>query len=284
MKKSGEIIGLTVVSIHEGKELGTVNRLVIDAAAGKVAALLVDDQKWYLGAKVLPFSAVNGLGEYAVTINSEADAVTVTSASAVGNLLAQDIAVIGSLVVTRDGNSRGTVVEFGIAADGAITECIIEASGETYNLPAQRVVTYGKNILVIAEENELPLRPKTAMSASMPEIPAEVPAPAIQPAAPIIIDTPAIPIIEPIATVVEETEQQAKAAPPQTAAEEEETDALARMFEEKQRKYLLGKIASRRIEAENGTVVIAQGEEITEAVLQKAKSAGKFVELSMSIY
>jgi hypothetical protein len=55
------------------------------------------------------------------------------------------------------------------------------------------------------------------------------------------------------------------------------------MFEEKQRKYLLGKKASRRIEAESGVVIIEQGEEITEVVLQKAKLAGKFVELSMSI-
>jgi hypothetical protein len=54
-------------------------------------------------------------------------------------------------------------------------------------------------------------------------------------------------------------------------------------FEDKQRKYLLGKKANRRIETDNGVVIVEQGGEITEEVIQKAKLAGKFVELSMSI-
>ncbi|HWQ61165.1 MAG TPA: photosystem reaction center subunit H, partial [Negativicutes bacterium] len=49
------------------------------------------------------------------------------------------------------------------------------------------------------------------------------------------------------------------------------------------RKYLLGKKANRRIETDNGVVIVEKDGEITEEVIQKAKLAGKFVELSMSI-
>ena len=259
MKKSCEIIGLTVVSIQEGKELGTVNQLVIDAAAGRVAALLIDDGKWYLGAKALPFSAINGLGEYAVTINTEADIMSVTPSSTFDNLLFQNVNVVGALALTRVGNISGTVAEIVIDTDGKIVECLIEEAGETHSLSAQRVITYGKDVLIISAENELqPVRLETVSS-----------------------DT-TLPVFDAL-TPISEEEAQNLEVDQEPVEPVQETDDLAKMFEEKQRKYLLGKTSSRRIEAESGVVVIEQGEEITEAVLQKAKLAGKFVELSMSI-
>ena len=42
MKKTAEILGLPVISITEGKELGHVKELVVNAAAGTVAAIVVD--------------------------------------------------------------------------------------------------------------------------------------------------------------------------------------------------------------------------------------------------
>ena len=54
MKKSADILRLPVISISEGKQVGTVKDLVIDAAQGAVVALVIDDGSWYLGAKILP--------------------------------------------------------------------------------------------------------------------------------------------------------------------------------------------------------------------------------------
>jgi uncharacterized protein YrrD len=156
MKKSREIIGLTVVSIQEGKELGTVNHLVIDAANGAVAALLIDDGKWYLGARVLPFSTINALGENAVTINSEADIQSVTPNSVFDNLLIQNSNVVGTLALTRGGNVNGTVAEIIIDADGKIIECLIDDAEEVRSISAQRVITYGKDVLIISADSELP--------------------------------------------------------------------------------------------------------------------------------
>ena len=223
MKKSCEIIGLTVVSIQEGKELGTVGRLVIDAAAANVAALLLDDQKWYLGAKALPFSAVSGLGEYAVTINSEADVAAIAPASSTAQLLAADIAVVGTLAVTRDGHNRGTVTEFCIDDAGSITECIIESEGETYSLSAERVVTYGRDVLVIAAENELPVRVKPELPAAAVTVEA-APATASEPVvSPVVTEVaaetvePAV-VFEPAAEVTAvEPASEAVAAAPDTA-------------------------------------------------------------------
>ena len=286
MKKSREITGLSVISIQEGKELGIVKQLVVDSAAGSVIAMLIDDGKSYLGAKALPFSTISGIGEYAVTVNSESDIV---ATSTFDQFLSKGIDIVGSLAVTRDGNIAGTISEIVIDVDGKIVECLAKtAAEETFSVSAQRIVTYGKDVLIISTNDaettilnpsQPVVVPITTPSENTPETHIEVEQESKQ----LELSEPVKPTesisIKP-AEPVESVEHTDSVKP----AESTEPDALAKMFEEKQRKYMLGKRASRRIDAENGVIVIEQGEEITETVLQKAKLAGKFVELSMSIY
>lgn len=276
MKKSHEIIGLVVVSIQNGVEIGSVKQLIIDASNGSIAGLLVDDGKWNLGAKAVPFSAIVGIGQYAVTISSEDDII---SAAVFDNLLALDVHVVGSLALSRSGNIMGNVNEIIIADDGAIVECIIENAGGGFNLPAERVITYGKDVLIVADEGDIkPLRqfnkpivttaPVTntnnnvkISSASNLSAPVDITSFATEP---LEVDTA--------------TNLAIDSSPPP-----EENDALAKLFEEMQRKYLLGKKAGRCIKNDSGEIIVDQGQEITETILQQAKAAGKFVELSMSI-
>ena len=52
--------------------------------------------------------------------------------------------------------------------------------------------------------------------------------------------------------------------------------------DDRRRTMLLGKKAARTITADNGEVIVSEGAEITEEVLQKAKLANKYIELSMN--
>ena len=52
--------------------------------------------------------------------------------------------------------------------------------------------------------------------------------------------------------------------------------------DERRKMMLLGKKASKTIVADNGTVIVEAGQDITEEVLQKAKLANKFIDLSMN--
>lgn len=263
MKKSKEIIGLPVISIREGKELGVVKQLIVDAAAGTIAALNIDDGKWYLGAKVLPFSAISGLGEYAVTINSETDIKPIADSPDFDRLLNLQVNVIGAEVLTRGGNILGTVNEFLVDEHGKISQCTL--SNECPPVEAQQVITYGKQYVIIQTNQP------AAAATVVDTLPQEEP--------PSSATDLAVPTVEPVTPA--ELEENPE---PESDTMNSEPDALAKMFEEKQRKYMLGKKASRQIETETGIIIIEQGAEITEAVLQKAKLAGKFVELSMSIY
>ena len=46
MKKSVEILGLPVISITEGRELGMSKTLLMDARNGSVAAITIEDDDW----------------------------------------------------------------------------------------------------------------------------------------------------------------------------------------------------------------------------------------------
>ncbi len=249
MKKSVDILGLPVISISEGSELGTAKSLVINPAQGAVAALVIDDGKWYLGAKLLPFSAIAGLGESAITVESASSVVPVTGAPDLEKLLAAGVTVIGAKVLTKTGRIQGKVAEIAVDAAGKIVSCEVEeVGGEISHIPTQRVFTFAKDVVIVADGGD-------AAPAAAGEKQAETPAAVLL------------------------AKDAAKQAPEAPAAD----DDSAKKFDDKQRKYLLGKKASRRIETDNGVVIVEQGGEITEEVIQKAKLAGKFVELSMSI-
>lgn len=272
MKKSVEIVGQPIISITEGIEFGNVKELLINSANGSVAALIIHDAKWYYGAKFLPFESIIAIGEHAVTINNSGDILAMQDRPEFEKLLEAGIKVIGTKVLTKGGKFQGKINEFIIDNKGEISICEMEsADGEVVQLPAERIVTFGKEVLIIAEEGEATNVRKANDTAIEPLVQPEVES---VPAAADTIVTQQVeePAAEPVVeSVIKENEQQ----PP--------VDDSAKKFDDKHRKFLLGKKAARRIETDNGMLIVEQGGEITEEVLQKAKLAGKFVELSMNI-
>ena len=158
-------------------------------------------------------------------------------------------------------------------------------------MTADQVAIFGKEVTVISPEGDAV---KKSDAASAPAAPA-VTAPAAEPAAaePVEETAPAeeTPAEEPAAP--EETaapeapaEEPAPEAPaeepaPEAPAEDEAKDA-ERANEDRHRRFLLGKKATRTIKMDNGVVIVEAGADITEEVLQKAKLGNKFIELSMS--
>ncbi|MBP2627671.1 MAG: PRC-barrel domain protein [Firmicutes bacterium] len=246
MNKTADIINLPVIDISEGAEIGIATKIIINPIEGSIAALVIDDGKWYLGAKLLPFAEIAGLGESAITIINKSAILTIENAPALEQLLSTDVTVIGTKVLTKTGRIQGTVKEIFVDNTGKIIACEIEElNGEFSSIPVERIMTFGKKVLIVADETEITTEAANTQMLSTPEI-----------------KTPE--------TVQENTQ-------------ENTNDDSAKKFDEKQRKYLLGKRANRRIETDNGVVIVEQGGEINEEVLQKAKLAGKFVELSMNI-
>ena len=325
MKKSVDILGLPVISITEGRELGMSKTLLIDAPNRIVAAITIEDEDWYRGVKLIPYDNVIAVGDDAVTINNSENILTLDAAGDFETLLDDNIRVIGTKAITRTGVIQGTISEIFIGEDGSIEKCeITTPEGSTSEVTADQVSIFGKQVTVISPEGDAgkksdaaaapaapavtapaapeaaaepvaeaaPVTEEPAPVAEVPadeptstveepvaEAPAEEPAPTEEPAAEASESAAAE---EPAAEAPAETIESAAPAAEEPAADSAEDKSAERVNEDRHRRFLLGKKATRTIKMDNGVVIVEAGADITEEVLQKAKLGNKFIELSMS--
>ena len=328
MKKSVDILGLPVISITEGRELGMSKTLLIDAPNRVVAAITIEDEDWYRGVKLIPYDNVIAVGEDAVTINNSENILTLDAAGDFETLLDDNIRVIGTKAITRSGVIQGTISEIFIGEDGSIEKCEIMApEGATSEVTADQVSIFGKEVTVISPEGDAGKKSDAAVApaasavtapaveeaavepvaeaAPVAEMPVEEAAPApeasvVEESAPVVEAAPAaptpvveaapepvteeapveIPVAEP--APVEAAPEPAPVVEEAAPAEPAEDKSAERVNEDRHRRFLLGKKASRTIKMDNGVVIVEAGADITEEVLQKAKLGNKFIELSMS--
>ena len=329
MKKSVDILGLPVISITEGRELGMSKTLLIDAPNRVVAAVTIEDEDWYRGVKLIPYDNVIAVGEDAVTINNSENILTLDAAGDFETLLDDNIRVIGTKAITRTGVIQGNITEIFIGEDGSIEKCeITTPEGSTSEVTADQVSIFGKEVTVISPEGDAGKKSDAAAAPAAPAVTApaapaaaaepvaEVAAPAVEETAPVaeppaeepipvaepepvveepvaepapVVETapePEVPVVEeaPVEVPAEEPAPVAEAAPApeEPAAEPAEDKSAERVNEDRHRRFLLGKKATRTIKMDNGVVIVEAGADITEEVLQKAKLGNKFIELSMS--
>ena len=329
MKKSVDILGLPVISITEGRELGMSKTLLIDAPNRVVAAITIEDEDWYRGVKLIPYDNVIAVGDDAVTVNNSENILTLDAAGDFETLLDDNIRVIGTKAITRSGVIQGTISEIFIGDDGSIEKCEITApEGSTTEVTADQVSIFGKEVTVISPEGDAGKKSDAAAAPAAPAVTApaapvavaepvaEVAAPAVEETAPVaeppaeepvpvsepepvveepvaepapvveVAPEPEVPVVEeaPVEVPAEEPAPVAEAAPApeEPAAEPAEDKSAERVNEDRHRRFLLGKKATRTIKMDNGVVIVEAGADITEEVLQKAKLGNKFIELSMS--
>ena len=301
MKKSVEILGLPVISITEGRELGMSKTLLMDARNGMVAAITIEDEDWYRGVKLIPYESVIAIGDDAVTITNSENILKLDDAGDYEALLDDNIRVIGTKAITKSGTIQGQITEVYIGDDGKIEKCEITApDGTTSDVTCDQISIFGKQVTVIdpngAEEKKTkPVSAPTPAPAPAPAAPAEAPkaeAPAEEPKAaepapePEKVEEPKEEAPAPKAEAKPEPKkaEPAKEAPKAAPKAADPKQAAAdKATEERHRRFLLGKKAARTIKMDNGIVIVEAGADITEEVLQKAKLANKFIELSMNV-
>ena len=278
MKKSVEILGLPIISITEGRELGISKSLLMDAPNGRVSALIIEDEDWYRGVKLLPYESVIAIGDDAITIVSSENILKLNEATEYEPLLDANVRVIDTKAITKSGSIQGKVTEIFIDDDGRIAKCEInsehpENAGEVKEITADQVSIFGKQVTII--DSKVPEKGAKPVGAEKKTELSKIEtkhAEKVESAASIEATTPTIP--EPEKKPVDITK-------PETEPAKSSADNKA--AEERHRRFLLGKKAGRRITTDNGIVIVESGADITEEVLQKAKLANKFVELSMNV-
>ena len=296
MKKSVEIIGLPVISITEGRELGMSKSLLIDAPNGSVAAITIEDEDWYRGVKLLPYSSVIAIGEDAVTITNSENILTLEDAGDYEAMMDANIKIIGTKAITKSGTIQGKVVEIYIGDNGKIEKCEIEGrDGSLSEIVSDQISIFGKQVTVIDSDFEkkteiiAPVEtpavaaPKTeAPKAEVKEAPkAEAPKVEVKEAPK--SEAPKAEVKE--APKTEAPKPQVKEAPKAEAPKA--VDAAAQLAdkatEERHRRFLLGKTVTKDIVSATGVVLAKTGDVVTEEILQKVKMANMFIDLSMNV-
>lgn len=299
MKTSTEILGLPVISITEGRELGMSKTLLIDAKNGAVAAITIEDDDWYRGVKLIPFESVIAVGADAITITNSENILTLEDAVDFENLLDENVRIIGTKAITKAGTIQGSVSEIYIGDDGKVVQCEISDPQGNFldNISAEQISIFGKQVTVIDSGSVAATAPPAMPAAETPAAPAFEAAPPVEATPEPAPETPAVPdmpaaepmeepapesVAEPAAETPAEVPAPEPAAAPE-AAEDPAEKAAAKATEDRHRRFLLNKKASRRITTDTGVVIVEAGGDITEEVLQKAKLANKIIELSMNV-
>lgn len=291
MKKSVEIIGLPVISITEGRELGMSKGLLVDAKNGAIAAIIIEDEDWYRGVKLLPYSSVVAIGEDAVTVVNSETILTLENAGDYETMMDENVKVIGTKAITKSGTIQGNVVEIYVGEGGKIEKCEIEAAdGSLSEITSDQISIFGKQVTIIDSEkktDELSAAPaestEVAVEAPVVEEPAAE-APVIEePAeeAP-VEEAPAEetqPEEEPAAEEVKEEEP----SPEPVAAHDSMHQAANNTTIDRQRKFILGKTARRTLTSPTGVVIVNEGDPITEEVIQRAQLSNMFVPLTLNV-
>ncbi len=258
MKKTQEIIGLPVFSILDGKKIGQVKDLVINPEEGKVDFILVSNRNWYDGARVLGYKSVMGIGEHAVTTESENLLTTINETANANKLLERNIELKGNRVLTNKGNLIGVISEYIVNEDtGAIAGLeyrTAEDETKIEHITAERVMTYGVDVIVIKEDGIV----ESPLLIEEPES-----------------ETVVSSVVQEKATIVSEPTPIVPSTPPPTAG----SDGAA-FFKQKQRQFLLGKKLIQDIKDTVGNILVAKETVITEEIMDLAERNNKFVELT----
>jgi uncharacterized protein YrrD len=311
MKKTQEILGLPIISISDGEEVGKVKSIIINADKGSIDFILVDTGTQILSARVIPTEMVLGIGEYALTIENESSISDIDKISAAIELYQKNILVKGTKVLTKKGRLIGETGDVFVDED---RECNIVGlefiSNLTQNkvliIPRGNVITFGKNLIVVTEDVESVLldNPEqlgledsvvetekkspinlfderinqtdiddndTDMRTEIKDIESYGIENHVEADEADNVDTAQF-HIEDNKVNVEEIEKQKMGS---------ESDA-ANLFEQRQRQYLNGRRATKTIARNSGDVIINEGAVITDEVIEVAKQNGKLIELVMN--
>lgn len=254
MKKTKEILGLPIISISDGVEVGKVKSIIINADKGAIDYVVVDSGIQILSARVIPTEYILGIGEYALTIENEDAINDISKIPAAIDLLQKNIQVKGTKVLTKKGRLIGEIGDIYVDDEDNCSiiglEYIADITKKAIRIiPRESIITFGKNLIVVKDDVESNLMDFATQLPNSGKKDVEI-----------NIDS----------SVLEDLPQ------------EEDASAISDMMEIKHREYLNGKRTTKTIYDAFGNVLINEDAIIDDELFDIAKLNGKVIELVMN--
>jgi uncharacterized protein YrrD len=310
MKKTQEILGLAVISISDGVEVGKVKGIILNAEGGAIDYIIVDSGIQALNTRVISTESILGIGEYALTIESEAELYDINKVPEAVNLLNKDIRIKGTKVLTKKGRMIGAIGDIYVEEE---EKCIIVGAEfisdknqqPTPIIPRENIITFGKNLIVVTDDveeslvedflllssssNEGEIEKKNLVQFEVEQKNATIVAfneNTVQNTADeddysqyngteIAEAQSDEDVIQKDASIG--TEVQSESAP----AIDSENSASS-LFELRQRQYLIGRKSTKTVYDNDGNVIVDEGTVLNEEIISMAKQNGKMIELVMN--
>lgn len=150
MRRTREIVGLPVLDMQSGDQVGWVQDVVFDEEKEEVAGVLLEGGHLIQSSKGIPRQAIVSVGKDAVTINDT------TVREIPGSTWSQKL---GNQVYTQGGDAKGTVEDI-FLDDGAERIVGFEVSDGLFadlaygrgSIGQQHVMVDGKDVLIVDDQ------------------------------------------------------------------------------------------------------------------------------------
>lgn len=159
MRKSKRFASMPVISLEEGRQIGTVKELVVDPAGKKVAALVIEQKGWFKEQRFIPYHKVHSVGTDAITIEKSSGVQKAAGLPEIVKLLRERVKINGAKIVAENGTVLGYVDEYYVDVESG-TIAGLEFSGNFINsvlkgrafLDIAYIRTIGKEVVVVNNE------------------------------------------------------------------------------------------------------------------------------------
>ena len=149
----GDVLGMTVISISEGMELGQVKQILIGPSY-RVEGFVVARRR-SREERVLPFAAVSSFGEDRITVERQTVLEHGNAPARYGRQPRRPLPLIGARVFTAGGRVLGKVEEYHFSVeDGSLTA--LELSGGFFRektlLPGRCIIAVSPQTVMLKDE------------------------------------------------------------------------------------------------------------------------------------
>lgn len=317
MRTGREIVGLPVVTLAQAAKVGTIRDLVIDPSRRAVSALLLAEANQQQPSRQVPFESVRRVGPDAVMIEDEAAVAPIPEQWPLQTLCAGSFRLLGLRVLTEGGRTVGTVSDVVVDERSGLIERYQLSAGPLrdvisgrISIPASTPRSMGAEYMVVPESA---VTERRAQLEEGPPLVLEAPPGELLELPPAEIERVAADVVarqqdlvvgmrasravanedaggvicfegEPI---TQEIVERAKAAGKLNhliqASGEAASAALSHGLEEQYARLAVGRMAGRTVLTTEGDVLVAQGDVVTQQVVDRARGAGVLDQLMEAV-
>ena len=254
MRKGSDLIGKSIVAFDTGDEFERVQDLLFDQHSNQLLGFLVDEGGWFSSAQVLPLENVQTIGPDAIIVPSKKAVVNAAQVPAINRVLERNNVLKGTKIMTTDGRDLGIMADLYFdertgAVEGYEVSGGIFADAYTGRsfVPVPHTLKIGEDVAFVPPETADLMEEQVGGIKAAAQTAGER---------------------------LQETTQTATASLSNAAQSATASVTNAAVDPDQQKQFVVGRIAESAVEAPDGTLLVAQGQQVTPLAAEEAERQG----------